>query len=97
MFCSVLIALSLFAADTDSGAIPFSPALHRADIRQERLDDVLENALILGNGDINALVYTRGGNVVISLTKNDVWDARLLTEHDPPLPTIKRLKALAAE
>ena len=97
MFCTVLIALSLLAADTDRSAIPFPPALQRADIRQERLDDVLENAMVLGNGDINALVYSRGGNVVISLTKNDVWDARLLTEKDPPLPTVKRLKALAAE
>ena len=52
--------------------------------------------MIVGNGDINALVHSRGSRVIISLTKNDVWDARLLTENDPPLPTMKRLKELVA-
>lgn len=96
MLCTVMVVVSLLAAEADSNAIPFLASLNRADIQQERLDNVLENALILGNGDINALVYSRDGNVVISLTKNDVWDARLLTEKDPPLPTLQRLKALAA-
>jgi hypothetical protein len=30
------------------------------------------------------------------VTKNDVWDARLDTQLDPPLPTLQRIKALAA-
>ncbi len=83
--------------EADVGPIPFAPSLARADIHQERIDDVLEHGLILGNGDINALVYSSGGRLIISLTKNDVWDARLLTENDPPLPTLARLKELIAE
>jgi len=74
--------------------IPFSEALDDASISVERLDDILEYALLIGNGDINALVYTDSGNVEIVLTKNDVWDARLETTLDPPLPTLKRIKEL---
>jgi hypothetical protein len=99
MLSVTIIALTLVlpgAATTAGDAIPFAAALSRADIQQERLDSVLENAVILGNGDINALVYSRGSQVVISLTKNDVWDARLLTENDPPLPSMKQLKELVA-
>lgn len=99
MFSAAAIALLLLSpvlAETGVVAIPFADALARSAIQQERLDDVLEHAMIVGNGDINALVHSRGSRVIISLTKNDVWDARLLTENDPPLPTMKRLKELVA-
>jgi len=74
--------------------IPFHEALDEASISVERLDDILEYALLIGNGDINGLVYTDSGNVEIVLTKNDVWDARLDTTLDPPLPTLRRIKEL---
>ena len=61
---------------------------------QERLDSILDNALILGNGDINALVWTEQGVLMLMLTKNDVWDARLDAAKDPPLPTLARIKEL---
>ena len=89
--------LILADAQGQAGAIPFADALTRSEIAQERMDDVREHGLIIGNGDINALVYSAGSRVVISLAKNDVWDARLLTENDPPLPSIARLKKLVAE
>jgi hypothetical protein len=74
--------------------IPFAEALDGASISVERLDDILEYALLIGNGDINGLVYTDSRNVEIVLTKNDVWDARLDTTLDPPLPTLGRIKEL---
>ena len=74
--------------------IPFAEALDGASIWVERLDDILEYALLIGNGDINGLVYTDSRNVEIVLTKNDVWDARLDTALDPPLPTLRRIKEL---
>jgi hypothetical protein len=74
--------------------IPFTEALDGASISVGRLDSILEYALLIGNGDINGLVYTDSGNVEIVLTKNDVWDARLDTALDPPLPTLKRIKDL---
>ena len=76
-------------------AIPFVQALDRAAISVERLDSITEQALIIGNGDINALVYSDSGNLELVLTKNDVWDARLDTTLDPPLPTLARIKELA--
>ena len=83
-------SMTVFAAQE----IAFTKALDDASISVERLDDILEYALLVGNGDINALVYTDSGNVEIVLTKNDVWDARLETTLDPPLPTLKRIKEL---
>ncbi|MEN6423906.1 MAG: hypothetical protein ABFE13_00975 [Phycisphaerales bacterium] len=76
---------------------PFAEALDNAAVTVDRLDDILEYALLLGNGDINALVYTDSGNIEVVLTKNDVWDARLDTTLDPPLPTLKRVKELSRD
>ncbi|MCP4455672.1 MAG: hypothetical protein GY809_29785, partial [Planctomycetes bacterium] len=78
-----------------SQTIPFAQALDNAAVSVERLDSILEHALIIGNGNINALVYSDSGNLELVLTKNDVWDARLDTTLDPPLPTLKRIKELA--
>ncbi|MDP6555992.1 MAG: hypothetical protein QGG71_15085 [Pirellulaceae bacterium] len=77
--------------------IPFSQALDAAAISVGRLDSILDHALILGNGDINALVYSEAGQLRLMLTKNDVWDARLDSKLDPPLPTLKLIKKLAAK
>ncbi len=77
--------------------IPFSQALDAAAISVGRLDSILDHALILGNGDINALVYSEAGQLRLMLTKNDVWDARLDSKLDPPLPTLKLIKKLAAQ
>ena len=82
-------------AQAETGDIPFPTALEAADISVPRLDDILEYALILGNGDVNALVYSENGSLILMLTKNDVWDARLDTKLDPPLPTLARIKELA--
>jgi len=93
--CMLLVALmvgatSVWAAPT----IPFADSLEGAAVSVDRLDDILKYALIIGNGDINALVYTDSGNIELILTKNDVWDARLETALDPPLPTLARIKEL---
>jgi len=78
---------------TPQGPIPFPKALSGAEIRVEKLRSPLD-ALIIGNGDINALVWSEENTVVLSLTKNDVWDARLDTSNDPPLPTLARIKEM---
>jgi len=64
---------------------PFPTALDRAAICTERLDRVLDDSLILGNGDINGLLFQSGGALVLRVTKNDICDARLDTSEDPPL------------
>jgi hypothetical protein len=64
--------------------IPYESALDSATIHQTELKQ-LDNSILIGNGDINGLVYSVDGNINISLTKNDVWDGRMITKDDPPL------------
>ena len=92
----VMVMASIMGASgvTVGQTIPFVQALDHAAVSVERLDSILEHALIIGNGNINALVYSDSGNLELVLTKNDVWDARLDTTLDPPLPTLKRIKTL---
>ena len=94
----IAMVMALVAGSRTASAdqtIPFVRALDNAAVSVERLDSILEYALIIGNGDINAMIYTDSGNIALVLTKNDVWDARLDSKLDPPLPTLKRIKELA--
>ena len=86
---------STTVARSDQPAVPFPAALDAAAISVDRLDSILEHGLLLGNGDLNTLVSTEGGQLVFMLTKNDVWDARLDSKLDPPLPTLALIKKLA--
>ncbi|MFH1921583.1 MAG: glycoside hydrolase family 95-like protein [Planctomycetota bacterium] len=84
-------------ARAEEPAVPFPEAVQAAAISVDRLDSILDYGLLLGNGDLNALVSSEGGRLVLTLTKNDVWDARLDSKLDPPLPTLDLIKRLAAE
>ena len=95
-YISLHICTLLLITTTAFATPPFPDALDRAAIRVDKTDDIGYDALILGNGDINALLYTEGGTPALILTKNDVWDARLDSKLDPPLPTLKLLKQLGA-
>ncbi len=74
--------------------IPYPEALERSDVALSTLDDPINDALLIGNGDLNALVFSDGDDLVVRITKNDVWDARLDSALDPPIPTLKRLLEL---
>ncbi len=86
-FVTVLFAATAGGESSGDGAgIPFLAALEAAAILQEgSLDDPVHHALLLGNGDINALLYGPRGEIVLRLTKNDVWDDRIDTSRDGPL------------
>ena len=88
--CLVWYAAPSAAQET----IPFPRALTRAAVALTTLDEPISDAFILGNGDLNGLLFAEGDDLVFRVTKNDVWDARLDTALDPPLPTLKRLKEL---
>jgi len=97
---ATLVTLSIALLAGDGGrhaprAVPYPAALDGAAIEQDRLDSILDHALILGNGDINGLVFSEGGAVRIRLAKNDVWDARFDTSNDPEPLTIQRIRELA--
>ena len=81
-------------AAAEETAIPYPDALENAAITVDRLDSILDQALILGNGDVNALLYSEYGQLKMMLTKNDVWDARLDSKLDPPIPTLELIKKL---
>ena len=89
-----LSALVLFPVPIHA-AVPFPAALESAAIVQDRCDDLLDRSCLIGNGDINALVYADGGSLILRLSKNDVWDARFDTSSDPPLLPIKKIRELA--
>ena len=95
-FVAGLLVVTCAGASSAQVAIPFPKALDAAAISVDRLDSILEHGLILGNGDVNALLHSDGGAIVLRLTKNDVWDARLDSKLDPPLPTMKRIKEMTA-
>ena len=55
---SLLLLAGMARAD-----IPHPSALDAAAITQDRLDDIGTRALVLGNGDLNALLWERKGIV----------------------------------
>jgi hypothetical protein len=69
-----LLIVSCSHHESNSYRIPFSDALDRAAIVQDSLNDILENSLLLGNGDLNGLVNVADGKLIIRLSKNDVGD-----------------------
>ena len=60
-------------------------ALRGADILQGRIDELIANAILLGNGDATALLFRDGTDLVANLAKNSLWDTRLDTSKDPPI------------
>lgn len=77
--------------------IPFPDAPGRAAIVQDSLNDILENSLLLGNGDLNGLVNVADGKLIIRLSKNDVGDWRHDTSRDTTLIPWRLLKNRASE
>jgi len=91
----VLTVALVFACTFAYAEIPYPDALERSAVTLSTLDDPINDALLIGNGDLNALVFAEGEDLVIRITKNDVWDARLESALNPPIPTLDRLKDLA--
>ena len=65
--------------------IPYPITLDAAAVVQSRISDINREALVLGNGDLNALLWDRNGTLCLRVGKNDVWDARVDTSRDVPL------------
>lgn len=86
------MAIPLLATAGLSAASPpasrYQHALDAAAVRQDSLASLYDHSLLLGNGDLNGLLYAEGKSLRIRITKNDVWDARVDTSKDPPLMTV---------
>jgi hypothetical protein len=81
----VLIPALLSLALPAAAEIPFPAALDAAAVSVADLSDLNREALPIGNGDLNALVWERDGTLCLRVAKNDIWDARVDTSADPPL------------
>ncbi len=82
-----LWASAMLAAPA-AGVIPYPDALAAASVTEENLADISKRGLVIGNGELNAIVYSVGNAIHLRLAKNDCWDLRVDTEDDPPLPSI---------
>ena len=92
------ILLLVILTSNSLAQIPFKEQLDQANISVYSMNTYIEEyGLLIGNGDLNGIVYEDAGNLAIRLTKNDIWDARLPVEEDNSLPTIKRLKEMVEE
>ena len=84
---ALVILLSLAAVTHGSDAamneIPYPDALNAAAIIQTPMAAEIPGAMILGNGDLNGILWVHQGRLRFSITKNDACDARLDTANDP--------------
>ena len=68
--------------------IPFREALDASAIVQEPMASGIPGSMILGNGDLNGILWVKNGQLRFSITKNDACDGRHETENDPEMCTI---------
>jgi hypothetical protein len=67
---------------------PYPAALESAAIKQRGIGSMTQNGLLLGNGEMNAVVYTDDHGFHIRIAKNDCWDLRVDTKHDHEMPVV---------
>ncbi len=86
VFLLVLVSTSVPASA--AGPIPYPDALSAAAVKEDSISDLSRRGLVIGNGEMNAIVYSVGNDIRLRIAKNDCWDLRVDTENDPPLATI---------
>ena len=79
LLLSVLVARG-GAAGADEGVVAYPDALDAAAVSVEQLGSILDEALILGNGDLTGLVHMEG-----VATANQAHQERRLGRPDEPL------------
>ncbi|NQV34225.1 MAG: hypothetical protein HQ515_16140 [Phycisphaeraceae bacterium] len=87
VFVATLLTL-LFCSGFAQAAIPFEEALKEASVTLTSLQDGQRDGLILGNGDLYAIVWEKDNGLFMRITKNDIWDARVDTSKDGELPRV---------
>ena len=86
-FISLLVIL-IYAGNLVAQEIPYRDALAKAAVSQVSISNIDTNGIIIGNGDLNALIYSGKDGLILHPAKNDVWDARLETIKDKPLLSV---------
>jgi hypothetical protein len=80
-----ILAILIPVMELQAQVIPYAEALNKAAIIQSSIGNLDTNGIFIGNGDINALIYSGNDELIMNIAKNDVWDARLITANDAPL------------
>lgn len=88
LLASLLLAPPAEVRAEAAAEIPYPEALGAAAVNVSSLSDISKRGLVIGNGELNAIVYSAGNDIRLRLAKNDCWDLRVDTESDPPLPVI---------
>ncbi len=84
---TLLLASLLSLTVRAAAAIPFPDALAAADVTITNAVKI-SDGLVVGNGEMNAIVYAAGKDLMLRVSKNDVWDGRIDTSEDPALPVV---------
>ena len=91
LFAAFTLAAAGILPAQEIGA-PYPAALQAASVSEATLSNLSKNGLVVGNGELNAIVYAVGNDIHLRIAKNDCWDMRVDTTHDPALPTIDPAK-----
>ncbi len=84
-----LWGVSAHGADSEGGpVIAYPEALQDAGVAVSRMTDGQSESLIIGNGDLYGIVWEKEGALWLRITKNDIWDARVDSSKDGPLPKV---------
>ncbi len=87
LFARSLSALLLIST-AQAAEVPYPAALDAAAVTLPDVADISKKGLIVGNGELNAIVYSSGNDIRLRVSKNDCWDMRINTEENAPLPTV---------
>lgn len=77
---------------TTVARIPYPEALAASAVTVDSLVNLSKQGLVVGNGELNAIIYCVGDELRLRLAKNDCWDLRVDTESDPAMPIIDPAK-----
>ncbi len=85
---AMVMAVGMAGSSLAAAGIPFPDALKEANVTLTSISDGHSESLMLGNGDLYGIVWEKDGGLFMRVTKNDVWDARVDTSKDGPLPKV---------
>ncbi len=87
----VTIAAALLASSACAAPpLPYPDALAAAAVSESKISDIAKFGLVVGNGELNAVIYSDSADndLRLRINKNDCWDMRIDTQDDPPLPLV---------
>ena len=93
---TLVAVVALFGASACAAPpIPYPDALAAAAVSESKISDIRSMGLVVGNGEMNAIIYSADNDLHLRISKNDCWDMRIDTQDDPPLPLVDVAKGTA--